>query len=157
MKMPLEPIQLQIIEEQLQKENVSEFITELLIGYSTDVNRTSQLLSLIPKIADMQLKIVKNEVVEHSLATNLLIGATDKKQNMDFATLMYVSKACFPYGNCNGASPAGERFFQKFVDAIKNKKEFNYESKDDWHWICDIAQCESWMKSVIMQNVAENK
>jgi hypothetical protein len=151
--MTLDSNQILIISEQLEKENISEFIETLILQYASDVNRTSRLLSLIPKIAENQLKITKNEVIEHSFATNLLIGATDKNKKIDFPTLLYVAKVCFPSGNCNGASQVGERFFNKFIDAIRAKKEFDYQSKKDWDFICNIAQCESWMHSVIKQNI----
>lgn len=151
--MTLDYTQVSIIKEQLKKENAPEFVESLLLEYANTVKRTSELLSLIPKIADNQLKIKTNEVIEHSYATNLLIGATDKNNKMDFPTLMYTCKACFPSGNCNNASPVGKKFFEKFIDAIKNKKGFDYESEKDWRWICDIAQCEEWMLEVFRQNI----
>jgi len=151
--MTLTPKQFSIISEQLNEENASEFVETLLLQYASDVDRTSNLLSLIPKIANKQLKITKNEVIEQSLATSLLIGTVNKKQNIDFATLMYVSKARFPKGNCNGGSPADKMFFEKFIEVIKTKNGFDYESKDDWDWIRNIANCEEWMLSVIRQNI----
>jgi len=153
--MTLTPKQFSIISEQLNEENASEFVETLIIQYATDVARTSKLLSLIPKITENQLKIAKNEVIEYSYATNLLLGACDtvKKQDIDFPTLLHVSKVYFPQGNCNNASPAGKKFFRRFTDAIKNKNGFDYESKEDWDWICKVANCEEWMLSVIRQNI----
>jgi hypothetical protein len=154
--MPLSITQNSIISDQLQKENISEFVETLLLQYANDVTRTSNLLSLIPKIVDKQLRITKNEVIDYSFATNLLIGECTKKGKVDFQTMLHTSKVCFPEGNCEGACPAGKEFFQKFVDAIKNKKGFDYESEDDWYFICKIVECEEWMLSVIRQNVDEN-
>lgn len=151
--MTLDPKQLSIISEQLQKENITEFIETILIEYANDVKRTSYLLALIPAIAEKQLKIKNEEVIEHALATNLLLGTTDKNKNIDFPTLMYTCKAVFPNGNCSGASVYGARFFQKFIDAIKNKKGWDYESEAGWKWIRDISNCEEWMQSVIKQNL----
>jgi hypothetical protein len=151
--MTLEPKQYSIILEQLEKENISEFVEALIISYATDVNRTSQLLSLIPKIAEMQLKIMKNEVVDYSIATNLLMSECINNKKCDFATLLYTCKVYFPKGNSDGASPDGIEFFKRFIYAIKNKKGFDYESNTDWDRVCNIAQCESWMLTVIRQNV----
>lgn len=153
--MPLTTDQISIILEQLKKENASEFVETLLLQYANDVKRTSHLLSLIPKISENQLKIVNNEVIEHSLATNLLLSSANKNKTIDFATLLYTSKVCFPRGNCEGASQSGKEFFNKFIEAIKNKKGFDYESKKDWNWICDIADCEEWMLYIIRQNIKE--
>mgnify|MGYP000951913372 CR=1 FL=1 len=154
--MPLNQKQISIISEQLKEENASEFVETLVLQYASDVDRTSHLLSLIPKISEKQLKITKKEVIEQSLATSLLIGTINKKQNIDFATLMYVSKARFPEGNCNGGSPADKMFFEKFIEVIKTKKGFDYESEADWDWICKVANCETWMRSVIRQNIEDS-
>lgn len=151
--MTLDPKQLSIISEQLQKENVTEFLEIFLIEYANDVKRTSHLLALIPAIAEKQLKIKNEEVIEHALATSLLIGTTDKNKHIDFPTLLYTCKAVFPSGNSDCASPYGKRFFKKFIEAIKTKSEWNYESEEDWKWVREIANCEEWMQSVIKQNL----
>ena len=152
--MVLDSTQELIIAEQLKKENISEFLDVLIFRYANDTNRTSHLLSLIPKIAETQLNMMKDKVIEHSRATNLLLGYD--KRNVDFATLLYVSKVCFPTGNCDGASQVGKEFFNKFINAIKTKKDFDYTSKDDWYWICNVADCEEWMSSVIKQHIDED-
>jgi hypothetical protein len=151
--MTLEPKQYSIISEQLEKENVFEFVETLILSYASDVNRTSKLLSLIPKIAENQLKIVKIEVIDYSIATNLLISECTNNKKCDFATMLFTCKVYFPNGNCKGASADGMEFFKRFIDAIKNKKEFDYESVVDWDWICNVVDCESWMLTVIRQNI----
>jgi len=156
----LAPTQISIINEQLDKENVHEFVETLILAYASDVKRTSDLLSLIPTLAEKQLHISNTKIVEYSNTVNLLIGDRNtkrpsKKYNLDFPTLLYTSKVHFPNGNCEGHSSAEKEFFNDFINAIKNKIGFDYESVDDWNWICNIADCEDWMRAVIRQNIDE--
>lgn len=151
------PIQASIIKDVLSQGNSPEFIEALLLEYASDVEKTSQLLSMIPKIAEKRLQITQNHAREYSTAVNLMIGeCTRKNHNTGFPTLLYTSKAFFPRGNCDGGSPANKIFFGELIEAIKNKTGFDYECGNDWNWLCNIAQCREWMISVIKQNIDEN-
>lgn len=149
--------QILIINEQLKEENVYEFIEMFILSYVSDTNKTSNLLSLIPKIANKQLQINTQRISEQSNAINLLMSyRISSRHQIDFATLLHVAKAYFPQGNDNGGSIANKMFFKEFINAIKTKTEFNYESVADWSWICNIVNCRDWMISVIIQNVDVN-
>lgn len=162
--MTLTVAQMSIINAQLRSENVNEIVETLILAYANDLNRTSDLLALIPRIASNQLRIKDKRIVEFSVACDCLLGERltyplNKRkcyQKVDFPTLLYGCIARFPYGNCNGASTSQQAFFQEFIDAINNKTGFDYESVDDWHWICNIAECREWMISVIKQNINED-
>ncbi|MDD4588882.1 MAG: hypothetical protein PHG06_00435 [Parabacteroides sp.] len=153
--------QLSIINAQLKNENIKEIVETLVLAYANDLNRTSDLLALIPQLAAKQLQIKDKRIVEFSVACDCLLGErltypmTLRKgwQKIDFATLLYGCVARFPDGNCNGASASQQAFFQEFIDAIQNRIGFDYESVDDWYWICNIAECREWMISVIKQNI----
>ena len=154
-----------IIKKQLQKENVHEFVEKLIMSYATDTNRIGELLALIPKIAERQLQIKQKQVQEYAWAYDLLLAErvrypipqrksnSKKKYNPDFPTLLYGCKAHFPSGNCDGGSLAEKEFFTEFVEMVKNKAGFDYESQDDWGWICNTADCREWMLEVIQQHV----
>lgn len=153
--------QMNIINEQLKQDNVHEFVESLIMLYATDVERISELLLLIPKIADKQLKIKQERIQDY----DLLLGErcrypipkrkskSKKEYNPDFPTLLYGCKAHFPNGNCDGGSRADKEFFVKFIETVKNKVGFDYEDKNDWAWICNIANCREWMLEVIKQNI----
>ena len=157
-----------IIREQLQQENVHEFVENLIICYATDTNRIGELLTLIPRIADWQLRIKQKQILEYVWAFNLLLSErvrypisqrkskSKHKDDADFPTLLYGCKAHFPSGNCNGGSLAEKEFFTEFVEMVKNKAGFDYESQDDWGWICNTADCREWMLEVIRQHVDAN-
>jgi len=155
--------QMSIINAQLKSENVKEIVETLILAYANDLNRTSYLLALIPKIAAKQLQIKDKRIVEFSVACDCLLGErhaylTPKMKiknfaKIDFATLLQVCIARFPNGNCNGASTSQQVFFQEFIDAIKNKIGFHYDDAGDWDWLCNCIQCREWMISVIKQNI----
>ena len=154
--MPLTIIQNMIISDQLEKENASEFVETLILKYANDTENASHLLALIPKIAETQLQIAKTHITEYSTATTLLIGDCTKLKDINFYTMLYTGKVYFPSGNCDGASPYGKEFFYRFIEKLKIKTTFNYESVGDWDFICSVADCEQWMLSVIRQNIDPN-
>lgn len=156
--------QYQIIKEQLSKETASEFVHEMLNFYASTVDRTSDLLNYIPQIANKQLQIKQEKIVQYSLATDCIIvdrylhpGKYTKKDLREkFCTLYYTCKAHFPLGNADKDSIAGKFFFNEFINMLKEKKEFDYMNEDDWKWIYSIAGGADWLESVINQNI-DNK
>ncbi len=160
--------QMQIINKQLTEDNASEFVNAVIMRYCTNVLRITELLELIPKIAGKGIKERQERINEYYFAMNLLLGercrypipkrkAKSKKEyNPDFPTLLYVAKAYFPHGICDGGSQADREFFAEFIQTIKDKQGFDYESKEDWKWIEDTANCKDWFLSVIIQNIDEN-
>lgn len=161
----LSPEQSDIIKEQLQQENAHEFVEALIMGYASDTNRIRELLALIPKLADQQLQIKQKQIQEYAWAFDLLLSErirypipqrkskSKKKDDADFPTLLYGCKAHFPGGNCDGGCQAEKEFFTEFVEMAKNKVGFDYESKDDWEWICNTANCREWMLTVIKRYI----
>lgn len=157
--------QMEIICEQINAENASEFVEFLITSYASNTERVGGLLSLIPKLAEKQLDISRERIYEYSTACDLLIGEhyrypipnrkskSKKEYNPDFTTLFYVCKAKFPLGNCEKGSIADKAFFNEFIEVVKNKVGFDYESEDDWDWVCKIAEAGEWMSDVIRQNI----
>lgn len=153
--------QYKIIKEQLSKDNVSEFVKEMLALYANTTDRTRELLSYIPQIADKQLQMKQERINQYSLATDFIIADryshpgkyTKKDLHGKFCTLFFICKAHFTLGNADSGSIAGKAFFNEFVDMLKEKKEFDYTDKDDWKWVYSIADGADWLESVIKQNI----
>lgn len=157
-----------IICEQLHKENAPEFVRTIILRYSNTTQHMSELLELIPKIAENGIKERQKIINDYAFGLDLLIGerymypiqkrkSKSKKQyNPDFPVLLYVAKAHFPNGNTNGCSIADKAFFNEFIETIREKIGFDYENKEDWKWIKNTAKCEEWFLKVIRQNIDEN-
>lgn len=153
--------QYKIIEEQLSKENISEFVKELLVKYGNTVETIGELLNYIPKLAERHLEIKQKRINQYSWGMDLMIGDRymhpGKYKRDDnhgrFVTLFYVCKAHFTNGNAEHSSESGKSFFDEFVDLLKEKKEFDYNSEKDWEWIYTTAGGADWLESVIKQNI----
>lgn len=157
--------QMKIIKEQIEKDNSSEFVQKLIMAYCNNTSRMTELLELIPKIAEKGIKERQERINEYYFAMELLIGErcrypipkrkskSKKEYNPDFPTLLYVAKAYFPSGNCDKGSQADREFFAEFIQTIKDKQGFDYENKNEWNWIEHTANCKDWFLSVIRQNI----
>ena len=157
--------QAKIIKEQIEKDNAHEFVRSLIMAYCTNTQRMSELLELIPRIAEKGIKERQDRINEYYFGMKLLIGErcrypipkrkskSKKEYNPDFPTLLYVAKAYFPNGNCDRGSQADREFFSEFIQTIKDKHGFDYENKKEWEWIEKTAKCKDWFLSVIRQNV----
>lgn len=153
--------QYQIIGQQLSKENASEFVRTLIGKYASSVEKTSELLEYIPKLAEKQLRIKQSLLNQYSWGMDMMIADRHshpgkyKKDDahMRFCTLYYVCKTHFLNGNAEHDSIAGKDFFNEFVEIIKEKKEFNYTNEKDWEWIYSTAGGADWLESVIKQHV----
>lgn len=153
--------QYKIIEDQLSKDNSTEFVKTLINRYADSVETIGSLLSYIPKLAEKQLEMKQKRINQYSFGMDLVIGdrythlGKYKKDDAHgrFCTLFYTCKAHFPSGNTEYSSVAGKAFFNEFVEMLKEKKEFNYNSEKDWEWIYTAAGGVDWLESVIKQNI----
>ena len=99
--------QYRIVQEQLSKENASEFVKALINEYANTIEKTSELLSYIPKLAEKQLQMKQTSINQYSWATDLLIGDRymhphkykKNEKNHQFCVLLYTCKAHFKNGN----------------------------------------------------------
>lgn len=153
--------QYKIIEEQLSKENSSEFVKTLLAQYGNTVETIGELLSYIPKLAERQLKIKQKRINQYSWGMDLMIGdrymhhGKYKKNDAHgrFVTLFFTCKAHFINGNAEHDSKAGQAFFNELIEMLQEKKEFDYTSETDWEWIYTTAGGADWLENVIKQNI----
>ena len=153
--------QYKIIDEQLAKENVSEFVKTLLVKYGNTVETIGELLNYIPKLAEKQLEIKQKRINKYSWGIDLMIGdrymhpGKYKKDDAHgrFMMLFFACKAHFINGNSEHDSKAGKAFFEEFIEMLKEKKEFDYTSETDWEWIYTTAGGADWLESVIKQNI----
>lgn len=160
--------QIGIIKEELSKDTAKEFVTKIIIEYCSTTQRMSDLLDLIPKIAERGIQERQEKINQYYWALELMIGErcrypipkrkskSKKEYNPDFSTLLYVARAYFPFGNCVNGSKADKEFFEEFISTIKNKQGFDYENSEDWKWIAKTANCEEWFLNVIKQNIDED-
>lgn len=153
--------QYKLIEDELSKESASEFVRTVLSKYASTVENISELLNYIPQLASNQLQIKQQRLAQYSSATDMMIGDrhihppkySKNDSRMRFCTLFYTCKVHFPLANADRDSIAGRAFFNEFVSMLKERKEFDYQSEDDWNWIYSTAGGADWLESVIVQHI----
>lgn len=140
-----------IIRQELSKSTADEFVRCLLDTYSNKLENLSQLLSYIPKLADKSLNIKQREINRYNWSTDLLLveryDCPPRKRkvrknsdyNPDFPTLLYTCIAHINPDTIDGQSIAVKAFFEEFVDALANKRGFDYNKDSDWKWLDEIA------------------
>lgn len=143
--------QMNIIYNELSKSTADEFVRCLLDKYGDNLENLSKLLSYIPKLADKSLNIKQREINRYNWSTDLLLAERyhyppNKRKvrknssfNPDFPTLLYTCLSHINPDTIDGQSIAVKTFFDEFVDAIKNKRGFDYENEDEWEWLVGIA------------------
>lgn len=157
----LDTNQYKLIEEELSKESASEFVKTVLSKYANTVENTSELLNYIPKLADNQLQIRQQRLIQYSSAMDMMIvdrhmhppKYSKDDERIKFCVLFYTCKAHFPSADIDRCSTADKEFFNEFVSMLNERKEFDYKSEDDWDWIFSIAGGADWLESVIIQHV----
>lgn len=140
-----------IIHEELLKSTADEFVRYLLDTYSNELENLSQLLAYIPKLADKSLNIKQREINRYNWSTDLLLAERynypvskrkarkNSENNPTFPILLYTCLSHINPDTLNGRSIAVKAFFEEFVDALANKRGFDYNKESDWEWLDGIA------------------
>lgn len=140
-----------IIRQELSKSTADEFVRCLLEAYSNELGNLSQLLAFIPKLADKSLNMKQREIYKYSWSTDLLLAERynypmnkrkvrkNSENNPTFATLLYTCLSHISPETLDGQSIAVKAFFEEFVDALANKRGFDYNKESDWRWLDGTA------------------
>ena len=140
-----------IICQELSKSTADEFVRCLLDKYGDNLENLSKLLSYIPNLADKSLNIKQREINRYNWSTDLLLAERydcppnkrktrkNSDYNPDFPTLLYTCIAHINPATIDGQSIAVKAFFDEFVDALANKRGFDYNKDSDWKWLDEIA------------------
>lgn len=157
-----------IIREELLKSTADEFVRCLLDTYSNELENLSQLLSYIPKLADKSLNIKQREINRYNWSTDLLLGERynypmskrkarkNSDNNPTFPTLLYTCLSHINPNTLGGQSIAVKAFFDEFVDALKNKRGFDYEKESEWDWLDKIANGGELVTNVVRTYIDKN-
>lgn len=150
-----------IIRRELSQPTADEFVKFLLDCYSNDTEKLNILLSYIPKLAEKSLNMKQKEINRYSWSTDLLIAEhyhyplnkrkvrKNSDYNPDFPTLLYTCLAHIDPATIDAQSIVVKAFFEEFVDALKNKRGFDYEKADDWNWLDNVANGGQYVAKVI--------
>lgn len=150
-----------IIRQELSQPTADEFVKRLLAYYSNDLEKLNLLLSYIPKLAEKSLNMKQKEINRYSWSTDLLVAERyhyplnkrkarkNSDYNPDFPALLYTCLAHIDLNTVDAQSVAVKAFFEEFVDALKNKRGFDYEKTGDWNWLDNVANGSQYVTKVV--------
>ena len=64
-------------------------------------------------------------------------------------TLLYTCLTHINPNTITSQSVAVQSFFEEFVDALRNKRGFDYDNTDDWDWLNNVACGSQYVTEVI--------
>lgn len=100
-------------------------------GYSNALH----ILGLIQDVGQVVVKKATERENDFHQAAWWLIAQREMKPDSSgilFSTMLPVCKAMFPNGNADRCSEVQKRYFQKFVDMLRDKKQFSWDRDKTW-------------------------
>lgn len=149
-----------LIRDIVQRDNAKEIVEQLLFAYGSSVENINHLLGLIPAMAKAQLEYKQVKINQYAFAADLLIADRDannrikNKKEYLFPVMLHTCRVHFEHGNAEMQSESCKKFFDDFVEIIreKNPKVFDYTNPEKWEWLRMIGAAD-YMESVIIQNI----
>ena len=150
-----------IIQQEISKSTANELVKRLLDEYSNDLENLNKLLSFIPKLAEKSLNMKQKEINRYSWSADLLLAERyhyplnkrkarkNSNNNPDFPTLLYTCIAHINLNYIDSQSKSVKAFFDEFVDALRNKRGFDYDDTSDWEWLSNVANGSRYVTEVI--------
>lgn len=150
-----------IIQSELSKSTANEFVKRLLGECSNNLENLSTLISYIPKLADKSLNMKQREINRYSWSTDLLLAERynyplnkrkarkNSNNNPDFPTLLYTCLTHIDINSIDMQSISVKAFFDEFVDALRNKRGFDYDDISDWEWLSNVANGSRYVTEII--------
>lgn len=130
--------EVQLIQDIVTREDSKDFIDKLISFYCLQSSDNCQhLVELIPQIVDQQIKFYSNQITDYRQAANwLIIGQSmDKKDKHSyFASMVPILKAMYPEGLNKNESLARIKYFEEFINLLRDPKVFSFDNKQDVEW-----------------------
>ena len=128
----------ELIQEIIDREDSRDFIDKLISLYCLQSpTNCQQLVDTIPNIVNQQIRFYVNQITDYRQAANwLIVGKSmDKKDKHSyFASMVPIMKAMYPEGLYSNESCARIKYFEEFIDLMKDPKVFSLNNKEDIEW-----------------------
>lgn len=119
----------QLIQNIVDRQDSKEFMDRLMAFYCLQSAENCQhLIDIIPNIVNQQIRFYSNQITDYRQAANwLIVGKSmDKKDKPScFASMVPIMKAMYPKGLSNNESCARIKYFEEFIDLMKDPKVFS--------------------------------
>lgn len=128
----------QIIQNIVDRKDSKDFMDKLIAFYCSRCAENCQhLIDTIPNIVNQQIRFYSNQITDYRVAANwLIVGKNmDKKDKHSyFASMVPIMKVMYPEGLSTKESCARIKYFEEFIDLMKDPKVFSLDNKEDIEW-----------------------
>ena len=128
----------ELIQSIVNRVDSKDFMDKLIAFYCLQSAENCQhLVEAIPSIVNQQIRFYTNQITDYRVAANwLIVGKSmDKKDKPSyFASMVPIMKAMYPEGLSSSESCARIKYFEEFIELMKDPKVFSLDNKDDIEW-----------------------
>lgn len=127
-----------LIQNIVDRQDSKEFMDKLIAFYcSRSAENCQHLIDIIPNIANQQIKFYANQITDYRHAASwLIVGKSmDRKDKHSyFASMLPIMKTMYPEGLSGSESYARIKYFEEFIELMKDPKVFSLNNKEDVEW-----------------------
>lgn len=128
----------ELIQNIVDRQDSKEFMDTLIAFYcSRSAENCQYLIDIIPNIVNQQIRFYSNQIINYRQAANwLIVGKSMNKKDKHsyFASMVPIMKTMYPDGLSSSESCARIKYFEEFIDLMKDPKVFSLNNKEDVEW-----------------------
>ena len=128
----------ELIQNIVNRKDSKDFMDRLIAFYCLQsAENCQQLVDAIPNIVNQQIRFYSNQITDYRVAANwLIVGKSMDKRDKHsyFASMVPIMKAMYPEGLSSNESCARIKYFEEFIDLMKDPKVFSLTNKEDVEW-----------------------
>lgn len=128
----------ELIQNIVDRQDSKEFMDKLIALYCLQSAENCQhLIDTIPNIVNQQITFYANQIVDYRQAANwLIVGKSmDRKDKHSyFASMVPIMKTMYPKGLSTNESSARIKYFEEFIELMKDPEVFSLNNKEDVEW-----------------------
>lgn len=128
----------ELIQNIVNRVDSKDFMDKLISFYCLrSAENCQHLVDAISNIVNQQIRFYVNQITDYRHAANwLIVGKSmDKKDKHSyFASMVPIMKVMYPEGLSTNESCARIKYFEEFIDWMKDPKVFSLDNKEDIEW-----------------------
>ena len=128
----------QLIHNIVDRVDSKDFMDKLISFYCLrSVENCQHLIDTIPDIVNQQIRFYANQITNYRQAANwLIVGKSMNKKDKHsyFASMVPIMKIMYPEGLYGNESRSRIKYFEEFIDLMKDPKVFSLDNKEDVQW-----------------------
>ena len=128
----------ELIQNIVDRIDSKEFMDKLIAFYCLQSAENCQhLVDAIPNIVNQQIRFYANQITNYRQAANWLIvdkSMNKKDKHSYFASMVPIMKIMYPEGLSGNESRSRIKYFEEFIDLMKDPKVFSLDNKEDVQW-----------------------